>query len=758
MDNRCSCGAELKPGAKFCTTCGKPVIAQQPTTAPVQPKVESQQPVIQQAPPVLQSSVAMPKKKKRVFLKVAAAVLIVAVLGGGGYWAYNEFFGGIRKKLLVEQKISVSDKDQTVKYEDEIAVTVPWGIVDKEDNMRISSVKGLPDMDGLTTLNAYDVELGEQHKFEGFLQITINYKPEDIPSGMTPSQALTVNTFNEEKQQWEPVPYIIDEKKHQITVFSDHLSIFAPGVTGEAVAPGPMMKVKKVNFPAGEIMDEETMVSTLQSCSSSQGGTGNIEGTLAGWKFVKEWFGIGAKSSSFGQHALEMKSLSGVNQIATEVGLGFALVQAGIDFSQGKDRKAVLELTKNLNNYAIGKIFRTSAVSICMVGVFAIDYSLNKFATYAISSREDIYQRAYDMYYKDKREKEKINSVWWYKKLIKVAHNTESTADAASNMDKFMHDYVNEFWGNPEVIGQYLDRAGLSQTGFGGLNTDLQNRISNNHLQSIVNTLYQSSVFDRVSNQLRMEAMSKLYNQLCYIQGQLNKVNNIKVVVKLDPECTEYKDVEIGDLEVRFDVSNAEHKDMWKGKTDKSGEMTFNCTNLGYVDAGCPSEVIVTVKGPAGKDEEYSGELKLEGEGKTSVVEIMIGAPKLEGTWKLDATITKMTMDASLQYMDQMADFYGSGDDYRAERKKVEEQMKGQKAQLPDLKLDGIEYLMDVKREGQYYIIQSKNFNDNTALGSVQYKIKFTSRNTFEGTYIGLNHLNGKENRTEMDLKGTRVK
>jgi len=753
----CSCGAELKLGAKFCTKCGKAVLTKQPS-APEISTISTSQHTSGQIHASSGIPIATtPKKKKRGFIKAAAAILIVAVVGGGGYLAYDKFFGGVRKKLLIEQKIPVSDKDQTVKYQDEISVTVPWGLIDKEQTLSIYSVKGLPKEEGLKQLGAYDINMSDMSEFDGFIEITIKYNPADLPAGTDTKKDLFCMYLDEKTNEWKGVPYVVNPSNNTITIYTNHFSTFSPWIVTNKVERGPMMRIANVKFPGGAFMSTEEVERTMEKYASSSPKSDGA--MMEGWSKVNEWFGIESNVSTFVEHALEFKSLEGVNAAATEVGLGFALVQCALDITDGKTGKATLELSKNLYQYWSSKFINTSALSLAFVGVFVIDWSLNKFIQEAISGRTDIYQQAYDLYYKEKRQKENINTVYWYKKLKKAMKTANNPNTASEDVTKVIRDYVWEFWNDESVVAEYQSRVmRTGATGGGYLNEELKQNISNAHFASIIRTLNETNIFERIVKETRLDMQSKLYDKLCYIKNELNKVNKIQVILKKDPECNEYNDVDISGVPIHFDVSADAHKKLWIGKTDKDGEFLFNCTTLGYIDAGAPHEAIATVKGPAGKEEEFSGELKLAGEGKTSVIEIIIGAPKLEGTWKLDATIVKMTLDASLQYMDQMADFYGSGDDYRKERKKVEDQMKGQKAQLPDLKLDGIEYIMDVKREGQYYVIQSKNFNDNTALGSVQYKIRFTGKNSFEGTYIGLNHLNGKENRTEMDIKGTRIK
>lgn len=768
---QCSCGADHPKTGKFCIQCGKPLLpinesSPIPTNTIHQPISATQNSVhVQKHDPLPEPSVkAVPtkRKQKNKGLRWAASILLIIGIGVGGYFGYDYFFGGIKKKLLIEQKIVPSEEDQTVSYKNDISVTVPFGLIDSEETLSISSVKGLPNAEGLKMFEAYDVSISNVTTLDGYIEITMKYDPSKIPTGMSPSRALTCMYYNEVSAMWEPAPFMINESLQQITVYTPHLSIFAYGAAESKIEPGPMMKIASVPFPAGEMLDEKKVIETLSMYSSSGDGSASGKGYIAGWEFVTEWFGITAQVSTFAENALEVGALQGCNQIATEIGIGFALVQAAIDYSNGKQDKAVLELTKNLGNYAILKIFNTAAINVAFVGVFAIDYSLNKFATTAISQKNQIYIDAYQLYYKEKRQKEKINTIWWYKKLKGLARKSKSPTESGDIVQKFLHDYVWEFWNDETTVAAYMDRitSGHGFTGGGGLNEKLKTDISNNHLSEIVHVLNETGIFERIIKELRIEAQSKLWDQLNLMKDKLNIIYNINVIVKLDPECEDYKEISVSGLNIRFVTSNPAHKDLWKGKSDSSGEMFFQCTALGYVDAGCPTTVEVEVPSPTagGEPEIFSGEMKLGSSGKTTVVEIIIGSPKLEGTWKLDATCTFAKLDASLQYMDGMADLYGSGDEYRKVRAETTESMKGQKGQFPDLVMDGMEYIWKVTRENGFIVITSPGFEDKKGLGGTQYRIKFQGPKKFTGTIETRGYLGDKENIMKFDVIGTRIK
>ncbi|PLW92992.1 MAG: hypothetical protein C0592_07960, partial [Marinilabiliales bacterium] len=346
----------------------------------------------------------VPKKTKKrpAFMKYAAIFIIVAVVGTAGYFGYQQFMGGVKKKLLIEETVKVSDEDQTIAYEDEISVMVPYGLIDKEQKMSISSVRGLDGVEGLEMLGAYDVTMSSINEFDGFLEITITYDPADLPSGVDPAKDIFCMYLDENDNEWKALPYDIDPSKNQITVYTNHLTTFAPWAVAEQVKPGPMMKVNRVKFPGGKFMSNQEVAKTMETYAETN--PGSAPAYEEGWSKVSEWFGITAQKGTLMEHALDVGAVKGLNEAAMEVGLGFALVQCAIDVYKGDTDKATLELSKNVYNYWALKLINTSAINLAFVGVFVIDWSLNKFIKAAVTSRTDIYQKSYDLYYKEKRE------------------------------------------------------------------------------------------------------------------------------------------------------------------------------------------------------------------------------------------------------------------------------------------------------------------------------------------------------------------
>jgi hypothetical protein len=436
--------------------------------------------------------------------------------------------------------------------------------------------------------------------------------------------------------------------------------------------------------------------------------------------------------------------------------LSFALVQCAIDVASGKTGKATLELSKNLYNYWAIKLINTSAINLAFVGVFAIDWSLNKFIQEAINERVNIYQKSYDLYYQEKRKKEKINNVYWYKKLKRTMRSVKDPNQASEAVINVIKDYVWEFWQDESIVGEYMGRVNKA-TGFtagGYLNEQLKKDISGDHLASIINTLNKTGVFDRIVKEIRLDMQGKLYDRLCYVQKELNSMHHIKITVKQDPEDEEFDDINLSDLPLQFTVSNPVHKDMWKGKTDKNGEMEFYCTNLGFLDAGCPEAVEVTIEDGEDNEVVFSGPLNLQKAGKTTVVEIIVGGPKLEGVWSIDAVCTEAVLNASLQYVESFAEDLGAAEEVAEGKKETTNAMIGKKIDVPDVDFDMIMPIWDKSKEGKYHVISSPGFEDKDRLGGTQYKVMLTGRNSFEGTMETRSNFGGKANIMKYKITG----
>ncbi len=116
---------------------------------------------------------------------------------------------------------------------------------------------------------------------------------------------------------------------------------------------------------------------------------------------------------------------SGLGNAFNNIGLAAAMVQAAYDFSAGKDTELFVNLTKNLSNYAIGR-WGSNALQLSFVGVYAIDYSINKFATAAWDGRKEIWYEAYKTYYEKENQR---TSKQWYSKFYWMWQDNKDSKD-----------------------------------------------------------------------------------------------------------------------------------------------------------------------------------------------------------------------------------------------------------------------------------------------------------------------------------------
>lgn len=688
-------------------------------------------------------------RKAMVFLGVLTIFLIAGAVG------YYFAFMRISKKLIYKCTIGPMAEEQKIVVENIIELQIPPYFTDKDRELKIYRVRNMPDLPFQTTISdAFDIQLEGMQLFEQAVYCIIPLQ------SSVEAKNITVGYYNEQKKQWEQVPYLVNKDNRKLEFRTQHFSIFAWGTVDHSLVHSPLMQLPRVPYPAGQMLQEHAKTEILSKHSK---GIQPQSAVLDGWNVFMEWAGITEQISAIGGDLLKQPVFESINVLMPEISLGFALVQAGIDFKDGNTNKATLELTKNIANYYADKFINTVSLNVAMVGVFAIDYSLNKFAQVAISSRNEIYERAYRKYYIEYNKNHKVNTVWWYKQFNSIIKKSKSAKEAKEKIEKLINKYVYQFWENEVVIAEYLEKEGLYFTGGGGLNENLKKELSENHKSELIHVFHQIGMIERLKKEYAFEAAQKLYRHLEIIRDKLNKIFFAKIKVE-----SEQEDFELKELPVFFKIKNAVYSELWKVFTDDEGKCEFSFTLLGYLDAGCPKEVCVEVE-ENGKQKYYCSEFKLSQ--SSFSVTIIIGEPKLEGIYQIEilggkiyhggkviSQFTKADIQRSYnlmkQYQQDMPKEFSTGE-YGLQMQQGVQAMGMIAAEKYPLNFTEVSKKGSIRREGKFYIIQySEPVRYYGGTTNITYKIQFTNPSTFEGTCEIVTSVHGSTSTTVYEIRG----
>jgi len=262
-------------------------------------------------------------------------------------------------------------------------------------------------------------------------------------------------------------------------------------------------------------------------------------------------------------------------------GLGI-FIQLGFDLAAGDYTAAKINLVKNSSYWSIGK-WGSSAAQIASVGVFLIDYSLNKFGTTAIAGRYEKWQRAYERY--NISGSNKRSGAQWrtiIRGFIEQARNNPQDKDLFKRLlDQEIKSYLNRFWTD---LGGRAETFVGNFSGEGGLNPKLEKDISASYYRTYLHKEL-NSVFSRIQVETEQELQAKIRAEIVKLSQELNKVYTIecKVLGKKD----QVKNLEI---EIGKDIGSS-----WKGLTNSKGEWKFQCTMYAWFLANTPKSATLTV-------------------------------------------------------------------------------------------------------------------------------------------------------------------
>ncbi len=125
---------------------------------------------------------------------------------------------------LITQPLKPSSRDQTVKYEERVAVIVPGGGLKEQDTLTISSVSDAPVWNYLRRgdIAIYDITFKQQHTFDKPLTFEFAYDSSQLGAETAPEQVLGVAYLESNGKTWTDVPVRVDRQRQKVIVSTSH--------------------------------------------------------------------------------------------------------------------------------------------------------------------------------------------------------------------------------------------------------------------------------------------------------------------------------------------------------------------------------------------------------------------------------------------------------------------------------------------------------------------------------------------------------
>ena len=523
------------------------------------------------------------KKRKKISLLLAVVLLANLTYGcspGGssGNGKVREYTISEEEPLIEGEGLKIAFSPYDVNAETKVSVQ-------QVEPPNLFSEEVTPEEVKVT---AYDIKAPEITEFTDLIEIRIPFDQSFIESG-SPEKNVGAMYYDEELGEWTPVPFEIDKESSEVVITANHLSVYsAYTIKNENSRTAQIISVN--SFPMLPPGTTEAFEEVIEEAMSSQMTPGKKAMEL-GLGITGDWMNIsGAALTTITQTMYVSEFAEGLGSAFSNVGLAGAFVQAAYDFSRGDDTALFNNLTKNISYFSVSR-WGTNALNLAVVGVYAIDYSLNKFATEAWDGRSEIWYEAYKEYYK-KENPRKYKE--WYNRFYQIWQENKDSKDpnAVSNkINQAIDEYTNAFWNLPEE-DQAFWQSEIQKTGFsggGGLNELLKEEISAAAKVELI-AVMQETVFYRLEQKITAQLMEDYRKELINIKNYLNK----RVDVLITENVKENETAEYAGYTVRFaPLGENANKANWTGKIKEDGTLRTVLTPLGHIQSGAPDKLLL---------------------------------------------------------------------------------------------------------------------------------------------------------------------
>lgn len=620
MEKFCTnCGKELHTGARFCAKCGAPVLdgsvspvpEEQPkpmahtqTTSEVQPKKYTPPLEI----PKIKSNKAPKRNNGRNTLCIMLSILLVIQIAAVALYGWPGFMigGGHGRSdsfTLLEGQTAVSTDS---------GVTVEFGPYNAMDGERVSVKELSADSDSIEggTRTAYDISAGERTEFDGLLTITLPYDESETDSTDEEGSVLA-EYYNPETGEWELVDYTVNTADNTVAITTDHLSEYCTVTLRDAGSPYALLS----KF-SSKRLDDETAMAILREYEQA-GQHGEVGDSLlrefygqllnipslgdAEAGLLHEVLGWTADVFELAEQGVGNKQMASVWEKSGYMLLGLSALSLGdtmIDAYKGNESAETVAAEAYKLSYNVGvavldyKKVTTGMVQLSMLGVIALDYSLNKFMVAADQTYKDALFNVVIAY---NEEIHPWTEAEWYARIMGLYKNR------GDNPEKFnaalrgiMENYSSRyFFDNPEEQLVATNEAGLHAYTTGLLPETYAAReyCIEQYMARLGEKL--QPVLSDVAQRVRYDSLKAYGKNAAELRQALNAPLEFEIV----EEISEGEKSKYAGCTIDICRPDALVDENWTAVLDKDGRATIDATILGYMQAGIPTQLRLWNKG-----------------------------------------------------------------------------------------------------------------------------------------------------------------
>ncbi|MGI6778847.1 MAG: zinc-ribbon domain-containing protein [Acetivibrionales bacterium] len=660
-----NCGNELHTGARFCAKCGaavldapaNPVPAAQPKPVPqTQTKTEVQPQ--EYTPPVAtpkRKSAAVPNRNsRRNALCIVLSVLLVIQIAAVALYGWPGFMvdGGI-KLPSVQKSDSFTLQEGQTSISTDSSVTVDFGPYNAMTGEKVSVKELSADSDSIEggTRTAYDISAGERTEFDGLLTITLPYDESETDSADEEGSVLA-EYYNPETGEWELVDYTVNTAENTVTITTDHLSEYCTVTLQDAGSPYALLS----KFSCKRL-DDETALALLREFEAT-GKPGEVGDSLlkefymlispirfspnevadlsnADVELLQDLIGWTSDVCELAEQGLGNKQVARVWDKIGHMLLGLSALSLGdtmFDAYKGNESAETVAAEAYKLSYNVGvaaldyKKITTGMVQLSMLGVIALDYSLNEFMVAADQTYKDALFNVVIAY---NEEIHPWTEAEWYARIMglyKTRGDDPKKFNAA--LRGIMENYSSRyFFDNPEEQLVATNEAGLHAYTTGLLpETDAAKEYCIEQYMARLGE-YLQPVLEDVIKKIRYDSRKAFSANATELRQALNAPLEFEIIEEIpDGEKSKYAGCII-DI-CRPDALVDEN---WTAVLDKDGRASIDATILGYMQAGIPTQLRLWNKG----DDEFRKEPILTQTFKVTekVTVIPLGNTGIDAKW-----------------------------------------------------------------------------------------------------------------------------